>query len=596
MADDFIIQARIVVNESGAITGVTGVDQAMGRLDTRTATVNGGVRRLMGAFAALGGVFALGRAAAGAVGLHSEIQNAEGALATLFSSLGGMEIAGALSLARSEIVGLRADAAAGVGELNDYTTAYSRLAAPLLKAGLGTEDIRAFTRQSLTAGFAARGQEGLRLAPMDIVQALQGGVNDKITPIASQALAAVNITQAKFNKLDTSKKIEALQKAFKTFEAGAELMGRSWEAQMATARDGAREVARTVTKPLFDRWSEQLMASNKWLESNKETLGGIAEQVGGALLRAYDQLISKATTYAAIVAGIALSQQLPGQGKGGAGGFRIPDFSGGAAQGFFGKAKGRDVKGKFTAATSGIFGTGGLKTMAANFTRVAGPMALMSALALSLAGAMGEWPELWGLLVGLGGSLTISFGMLGASFGSLTEDGSALNIVGGALVLMFAGMGAVLNIAVRGLALVIEGIGFFVIALGTLAKTAFATVGMITGALFGDPAMVRQARGDFAKWRAEGQAGLGESQERMRKILGLSGDLATELKTDEAGGALEPDKLITGKNVTNIGKVEMRIQTEVNNDPARVMVALNEGLGQLRRFSRQAQRAPLPTV
>ena len=251
------------------------VDRSMSRLENRAQRTGMSISRFLGgAFALLGGGAALGVAARGVVGLQTEIQNAEGSLATLFTAFEGVTMAEGMSMAKDEVDKLSRAAASGVGGLQDYLDAFQLLFSPARAAGASFEEIEKFAADSLTAA-AAMGKE-LAQAPLDIVQALQQGVNDKITPIAAQALKAAGITAEEFNKLDVRSKMTALSEGFGRFSEGAELMGQQWDAQVETLFDGIKRIARIITKPLFERWSQSLRDVNKWIERNEGSLSEMA--------------------------------------------------------------------------------------------------------------------------------------------------------------------------------------------------------------------------------------------------------------------------------------------------------------------------------
>lgn len=568
MAEDYIIQAKIVVDERDADLAVRGVDGSMARMQGRAASLGGTISKMTGMFAMLGGVYGMGRAVKGVLGLQVELQNAEGSLATLFNSLGGMEISDALGLARTEIQGLRQDAAKGVGELSDYTEAYQRLAAPLMSAGLGTDAIRAFTRQSLTAGFASRGQEGLKLAPMDIVQALTGGAGDRTTPVVIQALSAIGMGADEFNKLDVRAKTDVLMRAFGTFEEGAKLMGQSWDAQMATLGDGVKELIRTATRPLFDRWSQQLQKANAWMEKNSDRLNEMAEKWGPKLVEMWDTLISRAGTYAAIVAGAAVAQSLP-TGVGGSRGGGLAGLSGG---------------GGMLSQLTGLLGT---------IIRFAGPAAIVSVAFVAMQGALQEFPSLLTMIGEQVGFVVSGFWLVFESFGGLTQSGSALNLVGFALIQQFRGLGTVLGFVLRGVGLVVEVFGLFLTSLGVLVQRLVLTARMAWALASGDLVGGKQAADQFRALNQSGAESLGANVGRIKKILGLQEDLDAKAKEPGSGG-LDANGL-KGSNGGNtyISKVEMQVKTEMNADPARVMIALDEGLDKVRRHARQPRRVPL---
>lgn len=285
---EYVIRTRF--ETASDIPGLGLINRRIDGLTSKIEGIGSSLSRafsIAGVSAGVAGVVGLTRKV---VGLHTEIQNAETGIASLYSAMGKVSMTTALSAARTQLRGLQQDAAKGAGSLQDYTQGYQLILGPARSAGASLEQIRNLNRLTLTAGFALRGQEGLKLAPMDVVQALQGGAGSRTTPIVNQALQAIGVSQAKFNAMSAPKRLETLEKAFGTFEAAAEAMGHTWEAQSATFSDTIQSITREISKPLFDRWTEQLETANDWLSKNRDILSDMADGVGQRLLRVYDTI------------------------------------------------------------------------------------------------------------------------------------------------------------------------------------------------------------------------------------------------------------------------------------------------------------------
>ncbi len=587
--EQFKIRARIVaVDDTRA--GMSSISRGMDQLEGKAQATGLSISRFLGgAFALLGGGAVLGAAARGVVGLQTEIQNAEGALATLFIALEGLDEAEAIALAKQQIDELSRAAASGVGGLQDYTSAFQMLFAPTRAAGATFEQIQSFTAQSLTA--AAAMNKELGQAPLDIVQALQMGINDRMTPIAKSALEAFNklegvttLTAEQFNKLTTSAKMDVLAQGFGAFAKGAALMGQQWDAQIETLFDGVKRILRTVTAPIFERWSESLRTVNLWLEKNEGAIEKIARDAGVQLLDFFDEAIDKARTLAAITAGILIAEQAKSSLGGGAALSQIAPLIPGA-----GPVRG--VRGGFAKTsgfTSPMVAIGNLLGVIA---RLAGPAALLALAFVAVDGAMSEFPSFFKDLASEAAFAMESAILLAKSLGSLGSEGSALNLIGLALILPLRGLGTVLGVMARVVGIAVEGINLLLLALGDLARFAFFIAGdLLAIATGGD------REGNFAATMERMNAASisrGESVDRINRLLGR-GRKAEE--KEEAEGALDKrlDKGAEGKGDVNINVANMTInaKTELNEDPTRVVKVFGEVVEDLSRFRRQPRGVP----
>lgn len=279
---DYVIRTRF--ETPGEIPGLRGVTQ---QIQGISGQISGLGNAVMGAFAGAASLQGLRVLVGGIVGLHTEVQNAEMGIASLLSAMGGATMPDAIRMSSALLKDLQKDAAAGVGELGDYTSGIQQLLGPGLGVGKSIEDIRQLNRLALTAGFALRGQEGLKLVGFDLQQAMTQGVGDRTTPIVNQALRSVGITNEKFNRLGKAERWDALTKAFGTFGAAADEMGKTWDAQAATMKDGLKGIARDATSGLFESWAGDLQRANKWLEANRTVMQDMAVRLGARLKEAW---------------------------------------------------------------------------------------------------------------------------------------------------------------------------------------------------------------------------------------------------------------------------------------------------------------------
>lgn len=289
---DYVIRTRFDV---GAVPGLGAVTTQIGRLDQRISGLgNTLTNKLVAGFAAVASAQGLKSLVSQVVGLNVELQNAEFGIGTLLSALGKMPFDSALGLARSQVQGLREDAAKGIGELSDYMRGFQILLGPVSQGGASLAQIRELNRLAIAAGGAMQGQRGMREAPLDIVQAIRGGLSEKMTPYAVLAAQSIGVSMGEFKAMDTAKRVETLIKAFKSFEGASKAYGRTWDAQFSTFKDGLKDLARTVTAPLFESWTKALTEANSWLQKNKALIDDIARQVGQSALSGQGALVSRA--------------------------------------------------------------------------------------------------------------------------------------------------------------------------------------------------------------------------------------------------------------------------------------------------------------
>lgn len=404
-ATKYVIDTTFRVGEH--VPGLAGFERRM-------AGVVGGIgsslsRSLSTGLAAAAGGVGLAAVTKAVVGLHTEVQNAEMGIGSLISALTHKDMVSSLRLARDEVKLLQKDAAAGAGGLQDYIQGFQTIFAPATSAGADRDRIRNLNRLTLNAGFAMRGKEGLFLAPMDVQQALTAGVGDRTTPIANQALRSIGVTNEKFNAMKPAEQLKTLEKAFGSFAAAADVMSQSWDARLATMLDNVKGLAREVTRPLFDAWSEDLATVNDWLVSNHDELMRIADTVGSRLVGAYQRL--KDETGPGGLAGGAGA--LVGAGVG----MRVAKPLGSSISGALAASRGGQI--------GGLVGSAGAALGMSGATLLTGGIALAVVATLALIGtaiasAAAKYPK-------HAGEAMDSLYRLGDSFGALA--GSVTNLI-----------------------------------------------------------------------------------------------------------------------------------------------------------------------
>lgn len=548
---DYIISAKIVAVDASQ----SGADSAQHRLQAVEAQAGQTGSAISRMFALIGGAAGIGLAVRGLIGLHAGLEDTTNSLATLYSSLAGVDIGKGLRLAQSDMQGLREDARKGVGELSDYADTFTRLLAPGLAAGASRDQLRQLTRNGIAAaGVSGR---GLGQAGMDIQQALTAGVSQRTTPIVELALNAIHMTDGAFNRLKPKDKIDTLNKAFASFAPGVALMGSSWNAQMSTFQDNLKSIMGTVTQPIFDRWKDGLTKINDWLDKNRLVISEIAEKWGGRMLKLWDGLISKAGTYAAILAAT-----------------QVAGMVGGGGQTIGAVGKGLLTAGRGVMAGEITLGAGSMSGLAGTLATMAAPLAWITAGFLAVKGAISEFPGTLGYVVEAGNRFMVGLDALGIGLDALTQKGSILNEIGAGLVLSFGGLADVAGVLFR--------------AIGSLGVGLGVMLGIIGD---GFKAIYYASTGDFAAASKISVVDrLTAANEQLGKLWDFS-DPAKSPKLDTAGGDLSIKK--GGDNITNLnGPIALNLKTEMNADPDRVVTAFGEGIDKIRLATLQAKRIP----
>lgn len=568
---DYEIVNRIVV-EDETEQGIGSAQKRVNALAEGTTSLGSALKETlqMGVlgFIGLGGT--AGAAANQIVGLHEEVENAQRGLAGLISGITGMGLDQSIAIARTQLKGLREDAAAGVGELDNYTQGFQRILGAGMASGGTLDELRELNKQALTVGSLLRDQEGLRLAPMDVQQALTAGVSDRTTPIVMQALGAAGISQAAFNRMSGRERIDALLQGFAQFDDAVALAGQSFDAQMGTLRDRSKELLRIATQPLYDRMLSGLGRLNDLLEVHQDRLSAVAQTVGDKLAGAWDSAANSLGAYAALTAAAGAAQVAH---KGGLTGLlrQMPD----------------PKKVTFGLGKTGLESAGllaGMGSLGATLSVVGGAAAAAAVGFLAVQGAIQEYPQLLGMLTTQATALGSSLGTLVEMVQGLNREGSLLNWVGAALIFQF-------TMLMQGLDAGVKVVSTLTAVLGTL----------FTLMRQGAEGLFYASRGQFKASRAafSGMQGtLAQLGHDTKRIWG--GPRETEHAKDnpflKAQNEFLAEKAANGtaSNDTHIhGDVKVEVKAETLEDPARVAMTFEKILEKAKRNPRSSKRSPL---
>lgn len=211
-----------------------------------------------------------GGAVSGALGYMVELgQQAEvtrAGISSLYMSIEHLDARAASQMARGTFRALSNDAARGVGQISDYTTAYTSMYAPVRQSGGSEDNIRELTKLSLATGYALRGREGLWQAPLDVTQALTGNIGDRTTPIALAALRASGVNADQYRAAKPDEQLKMLLEGFRAFTPAIKAMGETFDAQSETLADKMRQFTRQLSEPFFDGLRRGIMGFNKGMD------------------------------------------------------------------------------------------------------------------------------------------------------------------------------------------------------------------------------------------------------------------------------------------------------------------------------------------
>jgi hypothetical protein len=572
-AADYVVTAQIVAKDA-SMPGVDAVGSRLAGLERRALNFGSFLAR---GFAVVAGGAGLGGILRGIVSLNSSLDESQRGMATLFTAFTGAPIEQSFGRARGVVRALATDAKKGVGELSNYVEGFQKIFGAT--GGKASDKlVRELTKNSLAAGFALRGDEGLRLAPMDIAQALSGGVSRTETPIVMTALQSVGVSSAKFNAMKMAEKLETLNKAFAGFGPGVELMGKSWSAQFSTLTDNLKDLARSATGPLFERWTDALRRMNGWLERNSDRITTLANTVGGRLAAAWEQVLGHMREAAAL--SLAMGVGKAAAGVAAAGPDLLSSISGLRFRGEGGKFRKTEWGDLLSGAGLKGLGSAGIGKAVAALTSAAPMLLLIGVVAggfMALFSAMEHYPELTNLLSRDFGSLGAHLGMLVASLARLF--GFMPNVTG-----VFDAIGI--------------GIGLFLDGLTILADDLVKIATFITRLVEGAVDSIRMSAavwgavlsGDFQRAGAIATANSSLSKARLGYALAAFGEPGAKV----GGAAPGETEMPVATGNTYIDKVEVAVKAEVNEDPARVGVAWGEFLGHLDRYRTQPRRPVRP--
>jgi len=297
---EYRIVARIVAKYdpgAGETAAGRGADKVKKRIDNSLSArfFSSIGSRMAGLFTGAAVLYGMSRLASGIgsitsslVDMNAQLQDSKAGLASLFTANFGTPIESSLRMSEHVMKKLRHDAAVGVGELSDYLETYQMLLTPALQGGSSLAGVERLTKLTVAAGAASGRPGGMKLAGLDVIQALQSGAHARTMQVLGPLLMATGMNFEKFNALSMPKRLEALTEALEKLAPGADLMGQGWTAQTGTFKDLIRQFALAGSSGLFERMTAGLRGLNRWLTRNVDSISRFFEGVGGALTGMWD--------------------------------------------------------------------------------------------------------------------------------------------------------------------------------------------------------------------------------------------------------------------------------------------------------------------
>lgn len=565
--------SRQIANISGQITG-------MGRLFSIVAG-GAGLERLVGSV----------------IKLNSSLQDATFGMATLFSAIDHRKFTNAMSLARTEIQGLREDAAKGAGGLKDYLDSYQRIFAPARQAGGSLNQIRELNRLVVAAGFArGMGPQGASQAASSVARAVGGNVSLRNAPVVAEALASIGVNLAQFRAESPEQRLQTLIKAFGSFKEAADAMGKTWSSRIETFTNSIQNFALEVSGGLFDQWNDDLGQINDWLGKNRVILDDIAGRIGSRLLSVFQQLSQDPGGTLAAAVGVGAGLTAGGAAARAASGLKLSAPMMAPAGAVWNASAGRYQlsSGKFAAPVplggGGVVsaGIGGLATFGWVAAIAAAVAAVAAFVSGSVAAAAARFPNLVARIGASFGQLALEAANLWKSFSNFIMHNPIMLGLGKALLIAADGIVMAAGKTMRILSIFID---FFTDMISIVSGPVLSAVDSARQGHFTEAKAFMDTAGvlvDAASLRAAGG---------FKNLMRDSAIIVAPGTNAPSGGKSDEDRDKPG-NITNInGPITVKVVAEKLDDPNSVASTFEAILEKIRQFptvSGSARLVPRP--
>lgn len=256
----------------------------IGRRISGAESAGGGlVRQLVGMGAAYVGINALvggfQRLVGSAVQYQQELEGMSISLSAVISAVDGIPFERARQQSGRLFEELRQDALTSVATTRDLFGIAQMLYGPLHGAGLGMEEIRGFTRDTVTASTALGIDLDFASREMQMLINGAAGMHVRLFQMLRSTGAIVEDAQA-WNRLSTPERIQRLQSALGRFSTAADAYGQSFAGVSSTFQDIVENFMSVFFGPGFDRLRRFLNEVNTRLLANRDAMSEGLRQAG----------------------------------------------------------------------------------------------------------------------------------------------------------------------------------------------------------------------------------------------------------------------------------------------------------------------------
>ncbi len=273
---------------------VSSIDSA---LSSVTSTIVDGVTS---AAVVAGGALVAGLGAAVKEGFKfgEYVESSTNGLAATLGMLGNIPIDQGLRQAQESVENLRKAAAVLPGEFKDALGAFSSILPAGLTNGVEISRLEKLGAQSVAVAASlgiAQNVAGHELAAM-----LEGRARSSMPLVARLGVHATD-----WNKQDSATRFAKIEDLFGKMDPAMQLFAQSFEGLSSTARDNARNVAKTLAAPLFSSVKRELGRGLAWFGQNEDAVHAWATRLGLGIEGAFTRGVEAARYWFPIVSTFA---------------------------------------------------------------------------------------------------------------------------------------------------------------------------------------------------------------------------------------------------------------------------------------------------
>ena len=281
-----------------------------GAVDSIGSAVVGG---LASAAAIGGGILATGLTAAIKEGVSFAAfqENAKMGIASVRSMLGDVPFDDALRGAADTTERLRKAAATLPGEFRDVLSAFQSILPVATTTGIAMQRVENLAARGVAAAAALGVNQSV--AGHELAAYIEGRANSRM-PLISR----LGLHPTEDKKLTSEQRFAKVEGLYSKLDPSIAEYTKTWEGLTSTAKDSARQVAKTFADPLFSAVKLQLGNGLDWFAKNEDAVAAWATKLGEGVRYAFDQGVDFAkkwipiaitfgrTLYAELQRGIAL--------------------------------------------------------------------------------------------------------------------------------------------------------------------------------------------------------------------------------------------------------------------------------------------------